>query len=404
MSSRKESGKSRGPRGKGSIRINKAGSYEYRFSYVDEFYQLRQKSITCKTIDECVERAEEFRLEIERRGKRIQPEATLTDIISQKAKQDYLKNYTSEQGYGRNLETIKIIERSNIGKMRIGDIQPWHIDQFLSSITCYADKSISKIYGMVKTAFEIAYAEKAIDVNYMNKHDARRPKSVKPKKKVRGFTEEEQVAFLKALEEHKVPYGRNTYKLQLLIELYSGMRMGEINALRPDCIDFKNKRIYVRATVAKGIDARQFIQESTKTEAGQRHVPISAALEPVLRQALDEMKSNPEGLIFFDYGKKNRKGSPYKNGGLVETSQVNCFFKRICKKAGIDANFGQHSLRHTFATRCIEAGIQPVVLQRWLGHTDIHMTLDTYTDVFAKLHAESTDKFDDLISQINNNI
>ena len=116
------------------------------------------------------------------------------------------------------------------------------------------------------------------------------------------------------------------------------------------------------------------------------------------------MKSNPEGLIFFDHSKKNRKGSPYKNGGLVETSQVNCFFKRICKKAGIDANFGQHSLRHTFATRCIEAGIQPVVLQRWLGHTDIHMTLDTYTDVFAKLHAESTDKFDDLISQINNNI
>ena len=246
---------------------------------------MRQKSITCKTIDECVERAEEFRLEIERRGKRIQPEATLTDIISQKAKQDYLKNYTSEQGYGRNLETIKIIERSNIGKMKISEIQPWHIDQFLSSITCYADKSISKIYGMVKTAFEIAYAEKTIDVNYMNKYDARRPKSVKPKKRVRGFTEEEQVAFLKALEEHKVPYGRNTYKLQLLIELYSGMRMGEINALRPDCIDFKNKKIYVRATVARGIDARQFIQESTKTEAGQRHVPISAALEPVLRQA-----------------------------------------------------------------------------------------------------------------------
>ena len=77
-------------------------------------------------------------------------------------------------------------------------------------------------------------------------------------------------------------------------------------------------------------------------------------------------------------------------GGIIETSQVNSFFQRICEKAGVPA-MGQHSLRHTFATRCIEAGIQAVVLKKWMGHTDIHITLDTYTDVFDRMNNESTE-------------
>ena len=113
------------------------------------------------------------------------------------------------------------------------------------------------------------------------------------------------------------------------------------------------------------------------------------------------MKKNPAGLVFYDYNRyKNRKGSEYKHGGLIETTQVNSFFKRICKTAGIEGDFGQHALRHTFATRCIEAGVEPVVLKKWLGHTDIHITLDIYTDVFDRLHNDSTEKFDRLMDDI----
>ena len=62
--------------------------------------------------------------------------------------------------------------------------------------------------------------------------------------------------------------------------------------------------------------------------------------------------------------------------------------------------FGQHALRHTFATRCIEAGVQPVVLKTWLGHTNIHMTLDIYSDVFDKMDFGALEKFDSLIETI----
>ena len=101
------------------------------------------------------------------------------------------------------------------------------------------------------------------------------------------------------------------------------------------------------------------------------------------------MKDNPLGLVFYDYRKK----------GIVQTSQVNCFYRRICEKAGIEC-FGQHALRHTFATRCIEAGVQPVVLKTWLGHTNIHMTLDIYSDVFDKMDFGALEKIDTLIGTI----
>ncbi len=111
--------------------------------------------------------------------------------------------------------------------------------------------------------------------------------------------------------------------------------------------------------------------------------PINKALEPVLQEAMERKRRNPLGLVFYDHLKND----------LITTSQVNCFFHRICKKAGISVR-GQHALRHTFATRCIEADVPPVVLKKWLGHKDIHMTLDIYADVFDSMHNSAMEKFE----------
>ena len=78
---------------------------------------------------------------------------------------------------------------------------------------------------------------------------------------------------------------------------------------------------------------------------------------------------------------------------------MNCFFQRACEKCDISLR-GQHALRHTFATRCIEAGVPPVVLKTWLGHTDIHITLDTYADVFNSMHNDSMNKLNEYINSI----
>lgn len=204
-----------------------------------------------------------------------------------------------------------------------------------------------------------------------------------PDKRIPALSIEEQQALVDALSKHKRWGTRNEYSKQILIELYTGMRMGEINALRPEDIDFKKGLIHIRGTISMGKDWRIYRRGHTKTDAGMRDVPINNLVRPILEQAIADMKWNKEGLIFYDHYKK----------GVISTSQVNCFYRRICEKAGIEFH-GQHSLRHTFATRCIEAGVKPVVLKNWLGHTNIHVTLDTYADIYGSLNSASIDQLE----------
>lgn len=241
---------------------------------------------------------------------------------------------------------------------------------------------------MIKLAYSIAEDRSIVRYNLMKNRNVKCPMSDRPDKKVRGLTEVEQMKFVKALNEYKPQNNRNTYRLQLLIELYSGMRMGEINALRPECINFSKGYIHVNKTISRG-KASPYLKEGTKTKAGERDVPISAVLKPVLKEALEQMGDNPDNLIFYDYNKD----------GVITTNQVCAMYKKICKDAGIPY-YGQHALRHTFATRCIEAGIQPIVLKGWLGHTNIHITLDTYADVFDRMNLGAISKFEDYMDKV----
>ena len=368
--------------GSGTFRIVN-GKYNYRFFYIDEFGEKKRKSFSGVTKDECLQRAEEFLEKQEKRVAAVDPDITIPELLRRKYEEDYAMNFVGEQGYARNLGGIALLERSGFGKMPIVDITEMQIKAFLRSMTKYSDSVIKKTYQQLTAAFKVAVEKGVVERNPMDASDIRRPKSSKKPKDVRGLTQEEQARFLEALRDFKVPRNRNEYKLQLLIELYSGMRMGEINALKPENIDFENGLIHVRSTVSRGLEYRVFIKEGAKTDAGVRDIPINKALEPVLQEAMERKRRNPLGLVFYDHLKND----------LITTSQVNCFFHRICKKAGISVR-GQHALRHTFATRCIEADVPPVVLKKWLGHKDIHMTLDIYADVFDSMHNSAMEKFE----------
>lgn len=379
-------------REKGTFRETRSGSLEYRSPYYDAYGERRIKSVTADSEEACYERADEFIFKLEQKLIGIDMDATIPDILTAKAENDFQKNYTGEQGYDRNLQTIAIIKRSAIGRMPIAHVNDTHLEDFLQSITRYSNTVIRKIYSMLRVAFRLAYDKRVVKRNYLADRALKCPKSIKPDKKVRGLTEEEQKKYVAALKAHKVPYGRNTYKLQLFIELYSGIRMGEINALEPMHINLKKGFCRAENTVSRGRNGRSFIKKGTKTGAGERDVPISKPLRPILEQALKEMRDNPEGTIFYDHNK----------GDIITTSQVNSFHQRICEKAGIKV-CGQHALRHTFATRCIEAGVPAIVLKKWLGHTNIHITLDTYADVFDRMNFDAITKFEDYMDSVMTN-
>ena len=373
--------------GKGTFRTSKTGKTELLIRFIDKNGDKKYKSFTANTENECIDRTLAFAKEYteDLSG----DDSTIPEILKVRFDKDLALNYIKIQSYYRKMETLKIIENDMIGQMPIRKIGKPHLNRFFKSIVHYSNSTIEKIYLQLKIAFSIAEQEDIISRNIMLAHDLRRPKSAKADKKIRALTEEEQKIFTACLIKDKIPAGRNNYKNQILISLYSGMRMGEVNALSPSDIDFKHNVIHVKRTISMGANGRGFLGHSTKTYAGMRDVPISKTLRPVLEDAFEKMKPNEHNLMFFDH----------LNQRVITTSNVNSYYKRVCDKCGIECN-GQHALRHTFATRCIESGVPAVVLKKWLGHTDIHVTLDTYADVFDKMNNAAINSLDTYLDSI----
>lgn len=378
--------------GNGTLRQRANGRFEYRISYVDVDGMKKRKSFYGDSDIECFEKADYFTKKLEKKKSGIDMDTTIVDIVKGKCRSDFEKNFVHEQGYSRNLYTIAIIERSSIGKIPIADLTAGYIDMFLRSLTDYSNSTIVKVYRHLRLAFREAYNKGIIQKNILESSDLRCPKSKKKDKKVFALNKNEQQTLVEYLKNYHTPKGRNSYVEQIMISLLSGLRMGEVNALHPNDIDFKHNVIHVRSTVSCGLHDRVFIKDGTKTESGTRDVPIMDNLKPILKTSLKKATKNPYGLLFYDNN----------NDKIITTNQVNSFFQRACEKCNIEIR-GQHSLRHTFATRCIEAGVPAVVIKNWLGHTDIHITLDTYADVFNSMHNDSILKLGKYISDISNN-
>ena len=369
--------------GEGTMTRRDDGRYEYKVYYIDIDNKKKRKSFGGKDPEELRMRADEFLRDIEDMRNGVERMATIPQILRRRYELDYKNGYSQEPGYYRNIASLKKIEDSAIGKKPIAKITLLEIQDFLGTLKTYSNSVIRKTYSQLKLAYGEAIIAEIVSKNLMLSSQIRCPKSAIPDKRIPALTVEEQQALVEALSKHKKWGTRNEYSKQILIELYTGMRMGEINALRPEDIDFKKDVIHIRGTISMGKDWRIYRRGHTKTDAGMRDVPMNNLVRPILEQAIADMKWNKDGLIFYDHYKK----------GVISTSQVNCFYRRICEKAGIDFH-GQHSLRHTFATRCIEAGVKPVVLKNWLGHTNIHITLDTYADVYGSLNSASIDQLE----------
>lgn len=307
---------------------------------------------------------------------------TVCDIIKCSIERDFKMNKFSEASYTRKLSSLKIIENNIMGTVSVSKINKTMVENFLYDLTNYADSTIKKTYSLLKNGLAESVKNNYISQNYLELPEFSYPRSNKFTKDVRAFTLEEQNQFLLALSNYKKENNRGYYKNQMLIELFTGMRMGEINALTPNDIDLKNRVVRVSKTITRGIDYLPAVGKTTKTVKGIREVPLNDNALLVFKEALDEYVPNKQNLLFYDFNKNS----------VITTNQVNLAFKRICDKNGIYDNATQHMLRHTFATRCIEAGIDAYVLKEWLGHTDISITLGTYCDVFSKMHNNAIEK------------
>lgn len=322
--------------------------------------------------------------------------AKLIDIINSYCEQQYNANKLSEVSYLRKKETVKIISKLNIAEMKIQNINIKGINEDLAKIKDYSNSVIAKICGLLSTCFDYAILLKLINSNpFKIKGAIIRPKSTREDKKVDALTIEEQNLLVDELSKTQDPYKDIFY-----IALYSGMRISEILALKGEDINLDNRTININKTLTKDKNGKTILGKTTKTYAGTREIPFLDILYPILG---NYTSSN----FLFLY-----------NGKFIGHNTINTHFKKICKDANIrvavtkkkkkdkyvnlkTSEVNTHMLRHTFATRCIEAGMSAVVLSKLLGHADIETTLNTYTSVFNKFKEDELKKTEIYLKQIS---
>ena len=167
--------------------------------------------------------------------------------------------------------------------------------------------------------------------------------------------------------------------------LFTGLRIGEICALNCDEINLEERILHVRKTMQRlpdegGIGKTAVKIDTPKTEASIRDIPFTSELAELIRP-------------FYKPGAYLLSGESRK---FVEPRTMEDRFARILKKCGLaDVNF--HTTRHTFATRCIERGMDAKTLSELLGHASVSTTLDRYVHLSMSHKAESMRKIADLL-------
>ena len=150
-------------------------------------------------------------------------------------------------------------------------------------------------------------------------------------------------------------------KLIVMLPLYTGMRLGEVCALKWEDIYFDKKLIHVQRNVALGYEETN-IEKGPKTAAGDRFIPIPDELYNILKA----MPHTSEYVIT-----SSRHGKNFTRNGFA------MHFRLLRKKIVLPDDITYHCLRHTFAT-VMSTRLDPKTLQTILGHANISVTMNTY--------------------------
>lgn len=303
---------------------------------------------------------------------------TLGFLIEKAITDEYNMNIVSAATYYRKKDTLRIVEKLDIYYMKVQKISLEDINKDLASLKDYSNSSISKVVQILRLGFKEGLRLEIINYSpFEQKGLILTPRSNKIDRKIDALTREEETKFINYLNECN-----DKYKDVFLIADFTGMRIGEILALTKEDIDFKNNLINVNKTLTKDENGKVILGTTTKTYAGTRKIPMNKYIHEIFSQI------DKENELFL-----------YK-GNFISPTTINSHFKRICSKLGI-YKCNAHMLRHTFATRCIESGMSPVVLQHILGHTDISITLNTYTSVFNSFKNEELEKYNEYLNGLH---
>lgn len=347
------------------------GRYMGRFTYYGERYTLYDMDLRRLT-----RRLKDLRYELEHGLYAKETEITVDNWFHTWLN-EYKRPSVKKGTVGVYEDTYHSYIEKPFGKKKLKDLRPEQIQNLYNTMNGkgYSRSTIELVSVVLGNMYKQAFKNQLVHKNPVPL--ATLPQMAGPKER-RVLTGEEQKIFLEAAREHQYYY---IYELALS----TGMRSGEIRGLKWDDIDFRNRLIHVRGTLVQ--NRYGFYIDLPKTRSSYRDIPMLDNVYTLLKEhKKDQMEkrfllgSNWRGADGLDnLVVTTAMGAPLGKGYL--NIALKTIIKRIQKEHPDFQYITFHGLRHTFATRCIENGMEPQVLKAIMGHSKLAITMDLYAHV-----------------------
>lgn len=398
MGRRAKNDNTRRVKGEGTIR-KKGNGYEGRIT-VEVNGVRKQVSVYDKSQRVVVEKMQELRKKRDDNYYIENKNITLEEWLKEWMKV-YKKPYISPRTYQGYVEKSKTI-LEHLGNMQLQKIELYHLQKFISDLQNEgkSPKSLRHYYSILKMCFDDAIMCRHISLNPTR--NLKLPSM--RRKELNIMTKEEQLVFEGFMKKYRMGTA-------YIVLVNTGLRAGELSGLTWKDVDFENKALYVKRGMQKittyDDDFNKVKRErkvtDVKTENSYRVVPMLDKVVRILQEykkkvqaEQEELAELGEGFKVDDFIFKTKYNHPITSEYLRKTCQGICKSNNF-RKVGI------HELRHTFATRSIEAGIDLRVLQEILGHASYSTTADIYVHILGQVKLSQMNRLEDYLTDINMN-
>lgn len=302
----------------------------------------------------------------------------------------YKRNSVKQKTFDQYETILRTHIIPDLGDIRLADLKTMHIQRIINKMhdSGLSHRTIEVMKIVMHAALKQAQRNKLVSENVCENVVLPR----KQPKRIRVLNEDEQTKLIAALKDNYIGRG-------LLFALYTGMRRGEVLALKWGDYDKNEKTISITKALSrvrtynKDGNKTMLTVTTPKTDTSIRTVPlIDKAVE-----LLAEHKRKQERYMELvgDYYTDNDLIFSSSRGDYLDPGNFNRKLNKTVKKIGI-AQISPHALRHSFATRGLEAEVSLKAMQELLGHSSITVTGDIYTHILKEQKRKEISKLNDV--------
>ncbi len=317
---------------------------------------------------------------IETTGKAPEPEVDASTVAQYAVRfLDHVqreKRATTHRSYE---QVLRLHVLPSIGSVRLADLSSAHVKALYQSNLKSASRSMqARIHVTLRVLLNFAREEGVLQTDPLATIRQAAPRHKLAR--IESLTEAQVAQLMKAAQPHRLG-------AMILLAITTGMRQGELFALRWSDVDIARRALSVVRSAQELDGEITIVEPKTATSRRRITLPLIAVNALKARRVLANNEEHDSDLVF-----PGLRGTTLRKSNFIRRD-----WKQIQEAAGL-SGIRFHTLRHTAASLLLSAGVNPKIVQELLGHASIRLTLETYSHLLPTLQATAADAFDQMLA------